>query len=285
MKKIDEKKKNSSSWFRTLRNQICYALEEIEMKHSKTVSKFKKTKWTRDKSGTNKLGGGEMSIMRGKVFEKAGVNISTVFGELSDSMLGKIPGTDNKKEFWASGVSVVIHPYSPKVPAIHMNTRFIVTEKSWFGGGTDITPTDKKSKKSLKIAALFHNELKKVCNEYNPSSYEKYKKWCDNYFYLPHRKESRGLGGIFYDYLNSEDWNSDFLFTKKVGTTFLEVYKKIVNDTILDSWSESDKKLQFHRRSRYVEFNLLHDRGTKFGLQTDGNIDAILMSLPPHASW
>lgn len=285
MKKIDERKKKSSNWFRELRDEICLSLEEIEKKHSNTSSKFNRTTWFRDKSGTNKLGGGEMSLMRGKVFEKAGVNISTVYGELSDLMIGKIPGTENKKEFWASGISVVIHPYSPKIPAIHMNTRFIVTEKSWFGGGTDITPTDKKCNKSLKIAAVFHDELKKICDVYNPSSYKKYKKWCDDYFYLPHREESRGLGGIFFDYLSSKDWNSDFLFTKNVGSTFLRVYKQIIKETNSDSWNDFDKKLQAHRRSRYVEFNLLHDRGTKFGLQTDGNIDAILMSLPPHASW
>ncbi len=285
MKKIDERKKKSSNWFKKLRDDICLTLEEIEKKHSNTSARFNRINWFRDKSGTNKLGGGEMSLIRGEVFEKAGVNISTVFGELSDSMIGKIPGTENKKEFWASGISVVIHPNSPKIPAIHMNTRFIVTEKSWFGGGTDITPTDKKCKESLRISTFFHNELKKICDDYNPTSYKKYKKWCDDYFYLPHRQESRGLGGIFYDYLNSNDWNSDFLFTKNVGSTFLKVYNQIVKETISDSWTEKDESLQAHRRSRYVEFNLLHDRGTKFGLQTDGNIDAILMSLPPNASW
>ena len=226
-----------------------------------------------------------MSLMRGKIFEKAGVNISTVFGELSEQMIGKIPGTKNKRDFWASGISVVIHPFSPKIPAIHMNTRFIVTEKEWFGGGTDITPTYKDSQESKKISTFFHKNLKFICDKYKPSAYVEYKKWCDEYFYLPHRKESRGLGGIFYDYINSNNWDEDFLFTKNVGETFIETYKKIVSDTISEKWNDEDKRMQNHRRSRYVEFNLLHDRGTKFGLQTDGNIEAILMSLPPNASW
>ncbi|MEL0125236.1 MAG: oxygen-dependent coproporphyrinogen oxidase [Alphaproteobacteria bacterium] len=285
MKKIDEQKKKSSLWFKSLRNQICEELEKIERVHSSSPSQFQRTCWTRDKDGSQKLGGGEMSLIRGKVFEKAGVNISTVFGELSDSMLGKIPGTENSKSFWASGISVVIHPFSPKIPTIHMNTRFIVTEKSWFGGGADITPTNKKSEKSKKIAKFFHKNLKKICDKYEPKAYDRYKKWCDEYFYLPHRKEARGLGGIFYDYLNSDNWNKDFLFTKNVGETFIQTYKNIVKNTITDKWNANDKKMQYHRRSRYVEFNLLHDRGTKFGLQTDGNIEAIFMSLPPFASW
>ncbi len=285
MKKIDEKKKKSSQWFKYLRNQICSELEKIEKMYSLEEKKFKRTTWTRDKRGTDNLGGGEMSLMRGKIFEKAGVNISTVFGEFSEKMQGKIPGTENSNNFWASGISVVIHPFSPKVPTIHMNTRFIVTEKAWFGGGADITPTYKNSKDSREIANFFHEKLKFVCDNYKPSAYKKYKRWCDEYFYLPHRKESRGLGGIFYDYLNSENWDEDFKFTKNVGETFLKTYKQIVSDTVKDEWTQKDKEMQFHRRSRYVEFNLLHDRGTKFGLQTDGNIEAILMSLPPHASW
>jgi coproporphyrinogen III oxidase len=285
MKKIDEQKKKSSLWFKSLRNHICEELEIIEKNHSPKPTRFQRTSWTRDENGSQKLGGGEMSLIRGKIFEKAGVNISTVYGELSDSMVGKVPGTKNSKNFWASGISVVIHPFSPKIPTIHMNTRFIVTEQCWFGGGADITPTNKESEESKKIANFFHNNLKKICDDYEPSAYDKYKKWCDEYFYLPHRKESRGLGGIFYDYLNSENWDSDFLFTKSLGETFLKTYKKIVEDTISKKWSDDDKKMQYHRRSRYVEFNLLHDRGTKFGLLTDGNIEAIFMSLPPFASW
>jgi coproporphyrinogen III oxidase len=285
MKNIEEKKKISSDWFKELRNNICDQIEEIEENHSKSKKKFKKKKWLRDKNGSSKLGGGEMKLLRGDVFEKAGVNISTVFGRLSKNLIGKVPGTKNNPYFWASGISLVIHPVSPKIPAIHMNTRFLVTEKSWFGGGTDITPSDKKSNESKTISKFFHQELKKICEDYKKGSYQEYKKCCDNYFFLPHRNESRGLGGIFYDYLNSGSWDSDMNFNKNVGTTFINSYKKIVHDTIDLPWNSEDKKLQNHRRSRYVEFNLLYDRGTKFGLETNGNIEAILMSLPPFASW
>ncbi|MEE2694913.1 MAG: oxygen-dependent coproporphyrinogen oxidase [Pseudomonadota bacterium] len=285
MKNIEEKKKISSAWFQELRNNICNQIEEIEELHSKSKKKFLKKKWLRDKEGSKKLGGGEMMLLRGEVFEKAGVNISTVFGKLSKNLIGRIPGTKKKPHFWASGISLVIHPVSPKIPAIHMNTRFLVTEKCWFGGGTDITPSDKKSNESKIISKYFHHELKKICENYRKGSYQKYKKWCDDYFFLPHRNESRGLGGIFFDYLNSGSWNSDMDFTKNVGTTFINSYKKIVLDNINSTWNSKDKELQNHRRSRYVEFNLLYDRGTKFGLETNGNIDAIFMSLPPFASW
>ena len=226
-----------------------------------------------------------MSILRGKVFEKAGVNISTVYGPLSKELKGKIPGSVNSKNFWASGISVVIHPYSPKIPAIHMNTRFIITEKSWFGGGTDITPSNLKSVGSKRIAKYFHEKLEDICENYQKGSYIKFKKWCDDYFFLPHRNEHRGLGGIFYDYLNSENWELDFIFTKNVGKTFLKTYRDIVKKTLNLKWNEKDQKIQSHRRSRYTEFNLLYDRGTKFGLQTKGNIDAIFMSLPPKTGW
>ncbi len=285
MKNIDDKKNIASSWFRSLQNSICNELEKIEKDHGKVASRFKKNSWLRDESGSKELGGGEMRVLRGNVFEKAGVNTSTVFGELSNQLAGKIPGTKKNSKFWASGISLVIHPFSPKIPAIHMNTRFIVTEKHWFGGGIDITPTDKKSNESKKIANFFHSELKKTCDLYKQGSYEKYKKWCDEYFFLPHRNESRGLGGIFFDYLNSKAWNKDMGFVKNVGKTFTETYKSIVNETINLQWNSEDKKLQSHRRSRYVEFNLLYDRGTKFGLDTNGNIEAIFMSLPPSASW
>ena len=285
MKNIDKNKKIASEWFKQLQNHICEELESIENKNKKSKNLFSKKKWTRDKTGSNKLGGGEMRLLRGKVFEKAGVNFSTVFGQLSQKLKGKIPGTDHNSEFWASGISLVIHPFSPKMPAIHMNTRYIVTQKSWFGGGVDITPSDKTSEESREIAKFFHKELEKTCNNYRKDSYKKYKKWCDDYFFLPHRNESRGLGGIFFDYLNSDDWNSDMNFVSNVGKTFINTYKTIVQKTIKSPWNNKDKLLQFHRRSRYVEFNLLYDRGTKFGLETDGNIEAIFMSLPPMASW
>ncbi len=285
MKNIDQKKKIASQWFEKLQNKICNELELIEKVNANSKNKFTKEIWLRDKNGSKDLGGGEMRILRGDVFEKAGVNISTVFGKLSDKLIGKIPGTEANNEFWASGISLVIHPLSPKVPAIHMNTRFIVTKKAWFGGGIDITPTDKESKDSKEIADFFHRELKITCNNYKKGCYQKYKKWCDDYFFLPHRNESRGLGGIFFDYLSSNNWDADMEFVMSVGDTFLKTYKKIVKDTALLTWNTKDKSLQFHRRSRYVEFNLLYDRGTKFGLETDGNIEAIFMSLPPMASW
>ena len=281
MKKIDQKKKLSSEWFRELRNKICKELEKFEV----TGKKFRKKKWNRDVKGTNKLGGGEMSVLRGETFEKAGVNISTVFGPISQELKGKIPGSKTAKGFWASGISVVIHPYSPKIPAIHMNTTFIVTGKNWFGGGTDITPNNLNSSNSIKLANYFHNELKGICEKYKKGSYHKYKNWCDEYFFLPHRNEPRGLGGIFYDYLDSKNWESDFSFTKDVGQTFLNSYINITKKTMHLKWNDSDKNLQSFRRSRYAEFNLLHDRGTKFGLQTNGNIDAIFMSLPPRTGW
>ena len=202
MKKTESQKKISSEWFATLRNEICFELEKIENKNNKAKIKFSRKKWTRDKNGSQNLGGGEMSLLKGKVFEKAGVNISTVFGKFTKEFKNEIPGTEKSPNFWASGISIVIHPFSPKIPSIHMNTRFIVTQKSWFGGGTDITPTDKKSSESIKIAKYFHNELKHICEKYKKGSYLKYKDWCDKYFFLPHRNESRGLGGIFYDYLN-----------------------------------------------------------------------------------
>ncbi len=281
MKKIDQNKIMCSEWFQSLRNKICNEIEALE----ESTNKFKRKKWSRDPNGLKNMGGGEMSVLRGKTFEKAGVNISTVFGRISTSLKGKIPGTNDYNKFWASGISVVIHPFSPKIPAVHMNTRHIITKESWFGGGMDLTPTDLKSKESEKLAKYFHDNLKKICEENKKGSYKKYKKWCDEYFFLPHRNEPRGLGGIFYDYMNSKNWKSDFNFTKKVGETFIDSYKNIVIKTRNKKWDEKDKNLQFHRRSRYTEFNLLHDRGTKFGLQTNGNIDAILMSLPPSTGW
>ena len=285
MKNIDERKKKTMIWFQQLRDEICLHLEKIESVHSKSTLSFKKDSWKRGKENSKDSGGGEMRLLRGKIFEKAGVNISTVYGEISKELKGNIPGTEINPNFWASGISVVIHPRSPLIPAVHMNTRFIVTEKEWFGGGADITPSDKYSDESKKLAKIFHKDLKEICENYKKGSFKKYKKWCDNYFYLPHRKESRGLGGIFYDYVKSSDWNNDFDFTKNVGSTFLKTYSKIVEKSIKKKWTKKDIEKQMLRRSRYTEFNLLYDRGTKFGLLTNGNPDAIFMSLPPSASW
>ena len=285
MENISEKQKKTQIWFKFLRNQICELLEESERKFNGSKTSFKKKKWYRDPTKNNDLGGGEMSLLKGQLFEKAGVNISTVYGSFSKEFRKNIPGTEKSGKFWASGISVVIHPFSPLIPSIHMNTRYIITQKQWFGGGTDITPTYKNSQESKNLAKFFHKNLKKICEEYQKGSYKKFSNWCDKYFYLPHRNETRGLGGIFYDYLSSNKWEKDFEFTKNVGLTFLKTYMEIVNLTANRSWNDNDKKKQLFRRARYAEFNLLHDRGTKFGLMTNGNTEAILMSLPPLASW
>jgi coproporphyrinogen III oxidase len=270
----------ASEWFRTLRDQICDACEAIEddatLLTDKPAGRFERTKWDRAEGG-----GGEMSVMRGRVFEKMGVNISTVFGTFTPEFSKNIPGADEDPRFFATGVSLVAHPCSPRVPAVHMNTRFITTTKTWFGGGADLTPMVEVSKDT----EIFHQAFKEACDRFNPDYYPKYKQWCDEYFYLPHRNEPRGVGGIFYDYLNSDNWDEDFAFTQAVGKAFLEVYPKIVRSHMAEEWTAEEREHQLVRRGRYAEFNLLHDRGTKFGLMTGGNTEAILMSLPPEVKW
>ncbi len=285
MKNINEKKKKASTWFKLLRNRICDAIEDVEKQNSHHSKKFKRIRWSREKENSKDAGGGEMSILRGEIFEKAGVNISTVYGKIAKELKGKIPGTEKNPNFWASGISLVIHPKSPLIPAVHMNTRFIITSKYWFGGGADITPCNKLSKHSITQANFFHKDLKKVCEAYKKNSYSNFKKWCDDYFYLPHRGEARGLGGVFFDYLEGPSWDKDFDFTKNIGEIFLKSYLEIVEGSIKKTWTKNDLLKQQLTRSRYVEFNLLYDRGTKFGLMTKGNPDAIFMSLPPSASW
>lgn len=277
----EEKKKIASEWFACLRDQICDDFEKIEQEYAEknggTPGVFQRKKWNREGGG-----GGTMSVMRGQVFEKVGVNISTVWGEFTEEFREKIPGAGKDGAFWASGVSLVAHMSSPKVPAVHMNTRHIVTsEKSWFGGGTDLTPMNPCKEDT----AHFHKILKEVCDLHDPEYYPKYKKWCDEYFFLPHRQESRGVGGIFYDYLNSGPWEKDFAFTQDVGKAFLKSYAPLVRQHMLSSWTKEDRAHQLLRRGRYAEFNLLYDRGTQFGLKTGGNTEAILMSLPPEVKW
>jgi len=275
--------------FFNLRDQICLEFENIEnsllnsSNNNLKPGKFKKKSWKRkaDK-GFTQGGGGVMSLMYGRVFEKVGVNISTVMGSFSEEMKNKIPGAKSNPNFYATGISLVAHMHSPLIPAAHFNTRFIRTTKNWFGGGADLTPT--YANKSKAISNFFHNSLKKTCDNYNPLYYPKYKKWCDEYFYLPHRKEKRGLGGIFFDYLE-DDFDKDYEFVKDIGQTFIKTYSKIVSDKINLSWTKKQKMDQLFKRGRYVEFNLLYDRGTAFGLKTEGNIDAIFMSLPPQVSW
>lgn len=271
-------KQKASDWFKDLRDKICNSFEQIELELSsdKSPGTFTRKPWNRDGGG-----GGEMSIMKGRVFEKVGVNISTVYGEFSEEFRHHIPGASENPNFWASGISLVAHMHSPHVPAIHMNTRFITTTKKWFGGGIDLTPTIIYEEDSKD----FHNSLKQTCDKFDPNYYPKFKEECDKYFFLPHRNEPRGIGGIFYDYLNTNNWEFDFAFTKEVGNIFLDIYPKLVRRHLQKTWTQDEKEKQLIKRGRYVEFNLLYDRGTKFGLMTGGNTEAILMSLPPEVKW
>jgi coproporphyrinogen III oxidase len=269
------KKKLARNWFKVLQDMICFEIEEIE----KNKKKFISNHWEKNKKKDE--GGGEYRILEnGKVFEKVGVNFSEVYGKFSKEFSKKIPGTSADPSFWASGISIVMHMENPHVPAMHFNTRYIYTSHGWFGGGMDVTPCIKDKK----LERWFHAELKKSCDKHNRSYYKKYKKWCDKYFYLPHRNEPRGIGGIFFDY-KKDDWEKDFSFVREVGTNFKKTFKEIILKKNKIKWTKKDKETQYQKRGRYVEFNLLYDRGTKFGLQTKGNVDAILMSLPPLAKW
>ena len=279
---IELKKKLASDWFISLRNEICETFETIENSSSndKKIS-FQRKEWEREGGG-----GGTISIMKGNVFEKVGVNISTVHGVFSKQFREQIPGAEKNGKFWASGISVVSHMLNPHVPAAHMNTRFLITgdgknKKIWFGGGGDLTPIfDDKDAKDL-----FHQKFKACCDKYDLSYYPDFKKWCDEYFYLPHRNEARGVGGIFFDYFYNDNWDKDFAFIKDVGKAFLSSYSQIIKNRFLTRFNDEDRKAQLIKRGRYVEFNLLYDRGTIFGLKTGGNTEAVLMSLPPSVSW
>jgi coproporphyrinogen III oxidase len=278
---IDTQKQAAADWFESLRTQICQEFEAIEDAHQDTAfpaGRFTRKAWQRDGDG----GGGIMAVMRGgRVFEKVGVNVSTVWGTFSDEFRAQIPGAAADGKFWASGVSLVAHPRNPLVPIAHMNTRMIVTSKGWFGGGGDLTPAVAFPEDT----ADFHAAFQAACDAHDPAYYPKFKEWCDRYFFLPHRGEARGVGGIFYDNLDSGDWDRDFAFTKDVGLAFAAVYPQLVRRRMALPFTATHKSAQMQKRGRYVEFNLLYDRGTTFGLKTGGNVEAILMSLPPEAAW
>ncbi|MDC3007737.1 oxygen-dependent coproporphyrinogen oxidase [Candidatus Pelagibacter sp.] len=269
------KKDLTSNWFKTLQDSICHSISELE----KNKIKFKSKTWKRNQNKDE--GGGEYRILKdGRIFDKVGVNFSKVYGKFPKHFQKQIPGADKNPNFWASGISVVMHMKNPLIPAMHFNTRYICTSLDWFGGGMDVTP----SKKDENEKKEFHKILKKMCNRHNKKYYPKYKKWCDEYFYLPHRKEARGIGGIFFDY-KMNNFEKDFKFVRDVGTTFELIFKKIIKKKFKKKWTLRDKEMQYIKRGRYTEFNLLYDRGTKFGLQTGGNVEGILMSLPPIAKW
>lgn len=270
----------ASKWFYDLRDQCIKQFEAIEQQYAQDMgakeANFGRKFWDRPGGG-----GGEMSVMNGAVFEKVGVNVSTVHGSLQENFRKELPGTEESDNFFATGISIVVHTNSPLIPSAHFNTRYIQTGKFWFGGGADLTPTYPNDQET----ELFHSRLKQTCDIHDSNYYDKFKKNCDEYFFLKHRNEPRGIGGIFFDYLSNDNFENDFAFVKDVGICFLAAYTQIVRDKLHNNWSHEQKEQQLLKRGRYVEFNLLYDRGTKFGLMTEGNVDAIFMSLPPTAKW
>ena len=276
-----EKLQNTSrQWFEALRDDLVSTLQNLESKYSD--AHFVKSPWTRHDGG----GGGTMALLQGELFEKAGVHCSTVHGEFTPEFAAHIPGAQTDTRFWASGISLIVHPKNPHIPAVHLNTRLVCTTQHWFGGGADLTPMlNRRRTQTDADTVAFHAAMKAACEEHLVADYEAYKKQCDEYFYLPHRQEMRGIGGIFFDNLNSGDIASDLSFVQDVGRGFLAVYPKIVEANMRKTWTEEDRQEQLIRRGRYVEFNLLYDRGTTFGLRTGGNVESILSSLPPEVKW
>ncbi len=286
----EDRKERAAAWFTELRDRICAAFEAIEDELEGANAarfaevppgRFQQTAWQREPQDDESAGGGVISLLRGRVFEKVGVNISTVGGRFPADFAKQIPGAEDDPRFWASGVSLVAHLRSPLVPAVHMNTRHIVTTKAWFGGGSDLSPMYPVEVDT----AAFHAALKAACDRHDPDYHPRFKAWCDEYFFIKHRGEPRGVGGIFFDYLDSGDWEADFAFTRDVGLAFLDIYPQLVRRHMVEPWTEEQRRHQLVKRGRYAEFNLIYDRGTKFGLMTGGNPEAILMSLPPEAAW